>query len=97
MLTESEALAILPLEVMKLELRIPASITEHDALIQRQIWDALNFATGATGRAADDPMPLRAAAIAIVRQLYGGAGVFERDASRRRPQETTDALHDRTD
>ena len=74
MLTESEALAILPLEVMKLELRVPASITEHDALIQRQIWDALNFATGATGRAADDSMPLRAAAIAIVRQLYGGAG-----------------------
>ena len=49
MLTESEALAILPLSVAKLELRIADSIKEHDALIQRQIWDAVNYCSESTG------------------------------------------------
>ena len=73
MLTESEALAILPLSVAKLELRIADSIKEHDALIQRQIWDAVNYCSESTGRGVDDLMPLRAAAMTVVRHLYDRA------------------------
>ena len=57
-----------PLSVMKQELRIEASVTAHDDLIQRQIWDALNFAADTTGLPADDLMGLRAAAVSLVRQ-----------------------------
>ena len=81
MLTESEALTILPLSVAKLELRIADSIKEHDALIQRQIWDAVNYCSESTGRGVDDLMPLRAAAMTVVRQLYDRARELGLDAA----------------
>ena len=82
-MTESEALAILPLSVAKLELRIADSIKEHDLLIQarRQIWDAVNYYSESTGRGVDDLMPLRAAAMTLVRQLYDSARELELDAT----------------
>ena len=81
MLTESESLAILPLSVAKLELRIADSIKEHDLLIQRQIWDAVNYCSESTGRGVDDLMPLRAAAMTVVRQLYDRARELGLDAT----------------
>ena len=81
MLKESEALAILPLSVAKLELRIADSIKEHDLLIERQIWDAVNYCSESTGRGVDDVMPLRAAAMTLVRQLYDSARELELDAT----------------
>ena len=81
MLTESESLAILPLSVAKLELRIADSIKEHDALIQRQIWDAMNYCSELTGRGVDDLMPLRTAAMMVVRKLYDRASELGLDAA----------------
>ena len=80
-MTESEALAILPLSVAKWELRIADSIKEHDLLIERQIWDAVNYYSESTGRGVDDLMPLRAAAMTVVRQLYDSARKLGLDAT----------------
>ena len=71
-ITEQAALAVISLEAMKEELRIPAPELEHDALITRQIVDAVSHVSMRTGAAGDDLLPLRAAAASIVRALYDG-------------------------
>ena len=71
-ITEENALLILPLATMKDELRIPVDITEHDDLLTRQITDATNFIATSTGVALADLGPLRAAITTTVRQLYDG-------------------------
>ena len=70
--SEAEALAILPLSVAKLELRIPADILEQDALLIAQIQSAVSFVAQSTGRAVDDLTELRPAVIAAVRAQYDG-------------------------
>lgn len=72
MATESEALAVIALAAMKEELRIPPTETEHDALLTRQIVDAVSFVSKSTGATGDDLLPLRPAAVSFVRELYDG-------------------------
>ena len=53
-ITEAEALVVLPMAHMKLELRIPATEVEHDTLLTSQIVSAVSHVsrrTGATGEA----------------------------------------------
>ena len=69
-ITEIDALVIVPLSLMKLELRIPDSEASHDLLLTAQIVSAVSFAAQSTG--ATDLQPLRAAAVAIVRAQYDG-------------------------
>ena len=71
-ITESEALAILPVADMKEELRISTGEQEHDALLTRQIHDAANFVARSTGVALADLHLLRAAITTTVRQNYDG-------------------------
>ena len=71
-ITQAAALAILPLAFMKLSLRIDSSITEHDDLISKQIQSAVGYIARTTGATGDDLLPLRAAAAAVVRDLYDG-------------------------
>ena len=61
-----------PLATMKDELRIPATEVEHDALLTGQIHAAVSHVSRRTGAEADALLPLRAAAVAIVRALYDG-------------------------
>ena len=72
-ITEKEALQIVTLAAMKLELRIPATESEHDSLLTGQITAAANFVMRSTGLAVADLMPLRMAIIAAVRAQYDGA------------------------
>ena len=71
-ITEENALLILPLATMKDELRIPVDITEHDSLLARQITDATNFIATSTGVALADLPALRPAIVSAVRELYDG-------------------------
>ena len=71
-ITPAEALGIVSLSTMKLELRIDDAITEHDGLLARQITDAANFIATAAGVALADLGPLRPAITSAVRQLYDG-------------------------
>ena len=71
-ITEAEALAVVSLASMKVELRIPAAEVEHDALLTRQIHDAATFAARSTGVALADLHLLRAAITTTVRQNYDG-------------------------
>ena len=70
---------ILPLATMKTELRIEASIVEHDDLLTGQIESAVNFVDMLTDfgvaekAAADVPPVFRAAAVIVARRLYDGA------------------------
>ena len=80
-ITEAQALGIVSLETMKAELRIPLAETAHDALLTRQITDAVVFVAQATGATGDGLLPLRAAAVAVVRALYDGQSEISRNAS----------------
>ena len=68
-ITEADALTVLPLALMKDELRIPAApgTTEHDQLLTGQILAAVTICARVTGRAPADLLPLRMAAVSIVR------------------------------
>ena len=70
--TEAEALAVLSLATMKLELRIEASETSHDALLTAQIVNAVSYVSEATGREAADLAELRPSIVAVVREQYDG-------------------------
>lgn len=72
LITQAEALLILPLSTMKDELRIPVDILEHDDLLARQITDATNFIATATGVVLADLPALRPAIVAAVRAQYDG-------------------------
>ena len=57
-ITLSAALLILPLDDMKLELRIDSAITEHDDLISKQIQSAVSYwCLRTTGAEGDDLLP----------------------------------------
>ena len=71
-ITESEALAVVGLDTMKTELRIPPTEVDHDALLTRQIHDAANFVATSTGRPLSDLHLLRSAIVAAVRSQYDG-------------------------
>ena len=71
-ISENEALVVVPLSIMKLELRIPATEVDHDDLLKSQIVSAVSHASRRTGATGDALLPLRSAAVAIVRQLYDG-------------------------
>ena len=78
MLTESEALMIVSLDHVKLSLRIPPDIMDHDDLLKSQIVSAISHLQRTTGiEPADMPPALRAAAVDLVRLQYDGAGKVE--------------------
>ena len=69
-MTLAEALQIVDLDMIKLELRIADSETAHDSLLTGQIHDAANFVEKITGaKLADIP---RSAVVAAVRTAYDG-------------------------
>ena len=72
MILEDEALNLLPVDLLRMELRIPDN--SHDKLLTAQIVASMNFISEATGRGAadlDNPA-LRSAAIILCRQFYNG-------------------------
>ena len=74
-------LEIVTLARMKTELRIPATISDHDSIITDQISASISYISETTGRdLLDDdtivPDALIAAAISLVRSLYSGEGSF---------------------
>ena len=71
-ITESAALVVLPLAHMKDELRIQATEVDHDTLLTSQIVSAVSHVSRRTGATGDALLPLRSAAVAIVRALYDG-------------------------
>ena len=71
-ITEAEALAVVPLSVAKLELRIQATETSHDLLLTSQIVQAVSHVSRRTGATGEALLPLRSSAVAIVRSLYDG-------------------------
>ena len=71
-ITEAEALVVLPLAHMKLELRIPDTETSHDTLLTSQIVSAVSHVSRRTGATGDALLPLRSAAVSICRNLYDG-------------------------
>ena len=71
-ITEAEALVVLPLAHMKLELRIPATEVEHDTLLTSQIVSAVSHVSRRTGATGEALLPLRGAAVSICRDLYDG-------------------------
>ena len=72
-ITEAAALIVLPLAIMKDELRITQTETSHDALLTRQIVDAVSFVSKAASATTDDErMALRMAAVSVCRDLYNG-------------------------
>ena len=79
--TESQALAVVSLALMKTELRIEQSETSHDALLVSQIVNAVSYAKESTGREVADFPALRAAAVAIVRAQYNGLAEITPDAA----------------
>ena len=70
MLTQAEALTLVPLESIRSELRIPDD--SHDKLLSEQIFSAANFVQQTTGLALADMQPVRAAIVSAVRDLYNG-------------------------
>ena len=71
-ITQTEALAVVSLEMMKTELRIPLAEASHDELLSGQIHSAANFCAQSTGRPLSDLHLLRAAIISSVRSQYDG-------------------------
>ena len=71
-ITQTEALNVVSLEMMKTELRIPLSETSHDALLSNQIHASANFVATSTGRPLSDLHLLRAAIVASARETYDG-------------------------
>lgn len=77
-------LEIVTLDRMKTELRIPASITDHDQIITQQISSAVSYVSERTGRNLENddtlideiPDALRQAVIMLVRSLYSGEGTL---------------------
>ena len=66
-ITEAQALIVVSLSIMKLELRIPSTESSHDLLLTSQIVQAVSHVSRRTGATGDALLPLRAAAVAIVR------------------------------
>ena len=81
--TQAEALIVLPLEHMKLELRIPDTELSHDGLLTSQIVSAVSFVARSTGATGDALLPLRAAAVSVCRDLYNGNREVSEDAAHR--------------
>ena len=71
-ITQAQALLLVPLATMKAELRIPPDILEHDGLLAGQITDATNFVATSTGVALADLPALRPAITSACRELYDG-------------------------
>ena len=71
-ITSAQALAAVSVASMKIELRIPANETSHDALLTAQIVAAAGFAAESTGREGDDLADLRPAIVSAVRLQYDG-------------------------
>ena len=87
-LTQAEALSIVSLDSMRTELRIPpvdplrpTEGTEHDELIKQQIHDAVSFVSKSTGVVLADLGPLRAAIVALTRELYDGQRELSADSA----------------
>ena len=80
-ITQAQALLIVPLATMKDELRIPPDILEHDALLAGQITDATNFIATATGVALADLPALRPAITSACRELYDGYRELKEDSA----------------
>ena len=81
MISEAEALIVLPLATMKDELRIPSTESSHDDLITGQIVSAVSFVSESTGATGDALLPLRAAIVAAVRSQYNGTAALGESAS----------------
>ena len=78
MVTESQALMFLGLDLLKTELRIPLSETSHDTLLKSQIVNAISHLQRTTNiEPADMPPALQGAAVDIVRLQEDGAGKVE--------------------
>ena len=71
-ITPAEALTILPLALIKDELRIPSAETSHDILLTSQIVSAVSFVSQSTDVALADLPALRPAIVAAVRSQYDG-------------------------
>ena len=80
MVSESEALMVLGLDLMKTELRIELTETSHDVLLTSQIVAAISYLQRTTNIAPTDmPPALRASAVALVRLAYDGVGGLPED------------------
>ena len=71
-ITTAQALIVLPLSIMKLELRIPDTELSHDGLLTSQIVAAVSHVARVTDATGDALLPLRSAAVAVCRDLYDG-------------------------
>ena len=80
-ITESVALGVVSLAMMKTELRIGQSETEHDAMIVSQIVASVSYLAAATGREGEGLLALRLAATALVRDLYDGRRNLTEDSA----------------
>ena len=69
-LTQDQALKIVSLDSIRMELRIPDGA--HDTLLSEQIHSAANFVSKSTGAELADLPALRPAIVAAVRRLYDG-------------------------
>ena len=80
MVSESEALSVVGLDLMKTELRIPLTETSHDDLLKSQITNAISHLKRTTDiEPADMPPALRASAVALVRLAYDGVSGLPED------------------
>ena len=80
MVSESAALEVLGLDLMKTELRIPLSETSHDTLLKSQIGSAVSYLQRTTNiEPADMPPALRSSAVALVRLAYDGVAGLPED------------------
>ena len=70
--SQAEALSIVSVALMKTELRIPATETEHDALLTGQIHSAANYVMKSTGADLAGLPRLRPAIVSAVRSQYDG-------------------------
>ena len=59
----------------------PTEGTEHDELIKQQIHDAVSFVSKSTGVVLADLGPLRAAIVALTRELYDGQRELSADSA----------------
>ena len=72
MITVSQALGVVSLNRMKLELRLEPTETAHDDLITAQILEAVSYLSAATGAVDEKLASLNLATVAMVRTLYDG-------------------------
>ena len=80
-ITQAQALSVVSLDSIKLELRIPATETEHDSLLSGQIHSAANLVAQTTGADLAGLIPLRGAIISLTRELYDGRRELSPDST----------------